>query len=118
MMIGKYPFRCLDCRERVWINIWLLSKHKRATCPRCLTLDVSPANTQTMRLGLWGKLLTGLGARGFYCAHCRRRFLTFKLAAAHRSAFAAPAETLAGAQPATTPASAGQEMASVASVGK
>jgi hypothetical protein len=78
MMLGTYPFRCLDCRRRVWINIWLFSRKKRPACPRCLALDVNPIDPATMRRGLWRRILVTLGAHGYRCNHCRRAFLAFK----------------------------------------
>ena len=80
MAMGIYPFRCLDCRERGWINIWLFSKGGNAVCPRCLGLEVTPAPTEGMRLKLSEKAMVTAGARGYRCATCNRRFLSFKRA--------------------------------------
>jgi DNA-directed RNA polymerase subunit RPC12/RpoP len=85
MAKGTYPFRCLDCRERFWINLWLLSKGKRARCPRCLTLELTPAQPQRMRLGLWRKVMLALGARGYRCSFCGHKFLSFKRSVAEQS---------------------------------
>jgi DNA-directed RNA polymerase subunit RPC12/RpoP len=108
MAVGKYPFRCLDCRERVWVNIWLFSSDKQAACPRCLNLDVSPVDVKTMRLSLWRKLLISRGAQAYRCNHCKRSFLSFKKP---------------GIRPITFPATADSEpirpeMASAAGAGK
>ncbi len=78
MALGIYPFRCLDCRERFWINIWFFSKRKQAMCPRCLLLDVVRYDAKNMRLGLWKRLQVAAGARGYRCSVCRHRFLSFK----------------------------------------
>lgn len=78
MALGNYPFRCLDCRERFWINVWLFSKGKHVVCPRCLRVDVASAPPQRMRLGLWKRLLVAFGARGYRCSFCGHRFLSFK----------------------------------------
>jgi DNA-directed RNA polymerase subunit RPC12/RpoP len=86
MALGIYPFRCLDCRERFWINIWLFSKRKYAMCPRCVLLDVIPTDPRKMRLGIWGKLELKAGARGYRCLVCRHRFLSFRRAGHSNSA--------------------------------
>ena len=80
MALGIYPFRCLDCRERGWINIWLYSKGQSAICPRCLGMEVAPAPTEGMRLKLAERALVTAGARAYRCATCNRRFLSFKRA--------------------------------------
>ncbi len=80
MALGIYPFRCLDCRERGWINIWLFSKGQTAVCPRCLGLEVTPAPTEGMRLKLIERAKITAGARAYRCATCNRRFLSFKRA--------------------------------------
>ncbi len=78
MALGIYPFRCLDCRERFWINIWLFSKGRYAMCPRCLAVDVGPSGLPRMRLSFTKRLLLAVGARGYRCSLCNHRFITFK----------------------------------------
>ncbi len=78
MALGIYPFRCLDCRERFWINIWLFSKGRYAMCPRCLAVDVGPSGLARTRLNITKKLLLALGARGYRCSLCSYRFISFK----------------------------------------
>ncbi|MDQ2843552.1 MAG: hypothetical protein M3Y72_21425 [Acidobacteriota bacterium] len=85
MAAGIYPFRCLDCRERFWINIWLFSKGKFAMCPRCFAVDVVPAELPRTRLSLSQKILLTLGARGYRCSACNRKFLSFKRSQAPKS---------------------------------
>ena len=85
MAMGIYPFRCLDCKERFWINVWLFSRSKHAMCPRCLSLDVALAAPQLMRLSLWKKLRLTLGARGYRCSACGFRFLSSKPVQAHKT---------------------------------
>ncbi len=80
MAMGIYPFRCLDCKERFFINIWLFSKKTTAVCPRCLTIEVTPASLEGKRLSLQERVLVAMGARGYRCASCGRRFLSFKRA--------------------------------------
>ena len=80
MALGHYPFRCLDCRERFWINIWLFSKGRYAMCPRCLAMDVRPSSLPRMRLNMTKKLLLAVGARGYRCSLCSHQFISFKRA--------------------------------------
>lgn len=80
MALGIYPFRCLDCRERFWINIWLFSKGRYAMCPHCLAVDVGPSALPRMRLNITKKICLALGARGYRCSLCGHRFVSFKRA--------------------------------------
>jgi DNA-directed RNA polymerase subunit RPC12/RpoP len=80
MAMGIYPFRCLNCRARFWINIWLFSKKTCAVCPHCLAMEVAPASLEGKRLSLLQKILLRMGARGYRCGSCNRRFLTFNRA--------------------------------------
>ncbi len=80
MAMGIYPFRCLDCKERFFINIWLFSKKTAAVCPRCLTIEVNPASLEGKRLSLLQRIQVAIGARGYRCSTCGRRFLSFKRA--------------------------------------
>ena len=78
MALGNYPFRCLECRNRFWVNIWLFSKGSQAVCPRCLAVEVLRTPTDAMRLGIIQRALVRFGARGYLCTICNRRFLSFK----------------------------------------
>ncbi len=80
MAMGVYPFRCLECKARFSINIWLFSKKTTAVCPRCLAIEVAPATLEGMRLSLLERLQVTFGARGYRCFTCGRRFLSFKRA--------------------------------------
>ena len=108
MALGIYPFRCLDCRERFWINIWLFSKGRYAMCPRCLAVHVKPSALPRLRLNTVKRLLLTLGARGYRCSLCNHRFISFKRAERPQSA--------AGDRPAGPSVSA--EMTSTVSAGK
>ena len=81
MMVGSYPFRCLDCNQRSWISVWLFSRLKYAKCPKCLGLELTPWSRRHYRLSFWGNLLSTFGARRYRCAACRYYFLSFRPAA-------------------------------------
>lgn len=78
MMIGSYPFRCLDCNQRFWVNIWLVSRLRYAKCPKCLGLELTPWSRRHYRLSFWQNLLSTFGAHRYRCAACRHYFLSFK----------------------------------------
>ena len=80
MALGTYPFRCLDCRERFWLNIWFSARGKCAMCPRCLICEVMPVPKESIRLTLRKRLLLGIGAHAFRCSVCRHSFISFKRA--------------------------------------
>lgn len=76
--LGYYPFRCLDCNHRFWINVWLFSKLAYAKCPKCLGCELTTWPTRHYHLSLWKKLLMTFGAHRYKCAGCRYRFLSFR----------------------------------------
>lgn len=78
MALGVYPFRCLDCRERFWINVWRFSRSKYVICPDCLVRDVVPISSKQMRIGLWRKILLAAGGRGYRCSVCKHGFVSLK----------------------------------------
>jgi DNA-directed RNA polymerase subunit RPC12/RpoP len=78
MSIGSYPFRCFDCNQRSWINIWLVSRMRYAKCPKCLGLELTPWSRRHYRLSFWKNLLSTFGAHRYRCAACRYYFLSFK----------------------------------------
>ncbi len=78
MLIGSYPFRCLDCNQRSWISIWLFSRLRYAKCPKCLGLELTPWSHRHYRLGFWRNLLSTFGAHRYRCAACRYYFLSFR----------------------------------------
>src|SRR6202012_267730 len=71
IVFGKYPFRCLICKERTWID--LFRKGKRVRCPRCLTADVVPAANLHFRLGFWKHQLLRVGGRAYRCSFCNEK---------------------------------------------
>jgi len=81
MTVGSYPFRCLDCNQRSWVNIWLVSRLRFAKCPKCLGLELTPWSRRHHHLNLWRNLLSTFGAHRYRCAKCRYYFLSFKPAA-------------------------------------
>lgn len=78
MALGHYPFRCLDCKERTWINLRLFSRAKQVRCPRCLSVDVLPVSPQRLRAGLWNQLRLMLGGHAYRCSFCTHKFVSFK----------------------------------------
>jgi len=78
MTLGAYPFRCLDCRQRFWINVFRLSKSKYVICPDCLVRDVIPISSRQMRMGLWRKILLAAGGRGYRGAVCKHAFISMR----------------------------------------
>ncbi len=77
MAFGDYPFRCLDCGHRSWINVLLLSKLKYAKCPRCMSLKVVRWPAKTLRVGLWQELMLAMGAQPYRCSVCHRTFVSY-----------------------------------------
>lgn len=78
MALGAYPFRCLDCRQRFWINVFRLSKSKYVICPDCLVRDVIPVSSRQMRMGLWRKILLAAGGHGYRCSVCKHAFISMR----------------------------------------
>jgi hypothetical protein len=78
MMIGTYPFRCLDCNTRFPVNVFLLSRLGFAKCPKCLSLDVSNTAKKVSRVRGVGKLMLIFGARRCRCKNCRYMFVSFR----------------------------------------
>ncbi|MGA8026168.1 MAG: hypothetical protein WB992_03425 [Bryobacteraceae bacterium] len=78
MALGIYPFRCLDCNQRVWVNIWLFSKLAYAKCPKCLGMQLTTWPARHYHLTLWNKLLMTFGANRYRCSVCRENFLSFR----------------------------------------
>lgn len=76
--LGTYPFRCLDCNYRFWINIWLFSKLAYAKCPKCLGGDLGNWAARSYHLSLRKKLLMTFGAHRYRCIACRYNFLSFR----------------------------------------
>ncbi len=76
--LGTYPFRCLDCNHRFWVNIWLFSKLAYAKCPKCLGRELTAWPSRAHHLSTWKKLLMTFGANRYRCLGCRYRFLSFR----------------------------------------
>jgi DNA-directed RNA polymerase subunit RPC12/RpoP len=76
--LGSYPFRCMDCNHRFWINIWLFSKLTYAKCPRCLGRELTDWPPRGYHLSTWKKLLMTFGAHRYRCPGCRYNFLSFR----------------------------------------
>ena len=78
MVLGLYPFRCLDCKHRFWVNVWRLPKAKSVRCPHCLNLDVTLSQYRAVRPSPWKRLLRAFGARRYSCPLCHHRFFSLK----------------------------------------
>ena len=84
MLLGRYPFRCLDCKERTWIDLRLFSSGKQVRCPRCLSLDVVAISPARLGGGLWKNLLLSIGGHGYRCSVCTHKFVSFKKPEQHQ----------------------------------
>ncbi len=82
MAIGLYPFRCLDCTRRIWVNVWFFSKLAYAKCPKCLGLQLTTWDLKHYRLTFWRNLCLTFGAHPYRCEGCRCNFLSFRPCAA------------------------------------
>lgn len=78
MALGRYPFRCLDCKERNWIDLRLFSTGKQMRCPRCLSVDVAPISSPRLGGGFWRNLLLSIGGHAYRCSVCTNKFVSFK----------------------------------------
>lgn len=78
MCVGTYPFRCLECNQRFWINIWLFSKLAYAKCPKCLSGNLTKWPRRNYKLSLWKNLMSTFGAHRYRCTGCRYNFLSFR----------------------------------------
>jgi len=81
MLLGRYPFRCLDCNQRFWVNVWIFSTLPFAKCPRCLSIRITDT-PKHHRLRVWKKLLITFGAHAYRCSVCRHDFVSFRRAEA------------------------------------
>jgi DNA-directed RNA polymerase subunit RPC12/RpoP len=77
MAFGDYPFRCVDCGHRSWINVLLLSKLKYAKCPRCMSLKVTRCTSKSLHLSFTNELRLSAGARLYRCTLCHHPFASF-----------------------------------------
>jgi DNA-directed RNA polymerase subunit RPC12/RpoP len=78
MALGIYPFRCLGCNRRVWVNVWLFSQLRYAKCPNCLGHELTNWPRSHYRVSVWSNLLMTFGAHRYRCAGCRYNFLSFR----------------------------------------
>lgn len=81
MAIGTYPFRCLDCNSRFFVNVLLLSRLAYAKCPKCLGSELTNWPRKGYHVSLAKKLALTFGARRYRCANCRYNFVSFRPAA-------------------------------------
>lgn len=77
-IFGTYPFRCLQCHHRFWINVWLFSKLAYAKCPKCLGRELTNWPRRTYHLTFWKNLMSTFGAHRYRCVGCRCNFLSFR----------------------------------------
>jgi hypothetical protein len=78
MLMGVYPFRCLDCDARFWVSVWLFSKLPFAKCPRCLSVELTTWPERYYHPTIWCNLLMVFGAHRYRCTPCRCNFLSFR----------------------------------------
>ena len=78
MLVGAYPFRCLQCSARFWISVWLFSRLTTAKCPKCLRSDLIAWPEKYYRPSFWRRLQYTLGAHRYRCAACRYNFVSFR----------------------------------------
>ncbi|SRR5579875_2550153 len=81
MAIGTYPFRCMDCNGRFFVNVLLLSRLAYAKCPKCLGWELTNWPRRAYHIGLAKKLALTFGARRYRCLNCRYNFVSFRPAA-------------------------------------
>lgn len=78
MLLGEYPFRCMQCGGRFWASIWMRSQLFAAKCPKCLRTDLLPWPEKYFRPTLWRRLQYTLGAHRYRCEACRHNFVSFR----------------------------------------
>jgi DNA-directed RNA polymerase subunit RPC12/RpoP len=78
MTAGLYPFRCIDCNQRIWASVWMLSKMQFAKCPKCLGLQLTNWDRKHYHQTFWRNFLMTFGAHRYRCARCRYNFLSFR----------------------------------------
>jgi hypothetical protein len=77
MALGIYPFRCNECGDRFWANVWLFNSWRWAKCPRCLNLKLSNWPKRHHRVTAWAQILSVFGAKKHRCSRCRTNFISF-----------------------------------------
>lgn len=78
MLVGRYPFRCMDCRERTWVDLRLFRRGQQLRCPRCLRHDVYAIPNERLHASWWNNLRLAMGGRGYRCAFCSYKFISLK----------------------------------------
>lgn len=78
MMLGIYPFRCNNCNDRFWANVWLFNSLRWAKCPLCLNRNLTDWPKRHYHVTTWAQLLSMLGAKKHRCSRCRNNFMSFK----------------------------------------
>jgi DNA-directed RNA polymerase subunit RPC12/RpoP len=78
MLMGVYPFRCLDCSARFWVSVWLFSKLPFAKCPKCLSTELTNWPEKYFPHGLRSRLALTFGAHHYRCHRCRFNFMSFR----------------------------------------
>ena len=120
--LGSYPFRCLDCNHRFWVNIWLFSKLTYAKCPKCLGRELTDWPPRGYHLSTWKKLMMTFGAHKYRCLACRYNFLSFRRAEAAAPAIQSEPQhepvLLSQSSPEQTPAPAPEETAKAQATGQ
>jgi transposase-like protein len=78
MLIGTYPFRCLDCNGRFSVNVFLLSTLAFARCRKCLGLNLTTWERRAYHVSPLKKLMLSFGGRRYRCPSCRYNFVSFR----------------------------------------
>ena len=78
MLLGIYPFRCLDCDARFWVSVWLFKKLPFAKCPKCLSGELIIWPEKYFHPTLRYRLLVAIGAHRYRCVPCRHNFLSLR----------------------------------------
>jgi DNA-directed RNA polymerase subunit RPC12/RpoP len=92
MLVGAYPFRCLNCGSRFWMSIWLFSKLATAKCPKCLGTELLIWPEKYFRPTFWRRVMYTLGAQRYRCNACRCNFISFRRRLVNQTASTPPSK--------------------------
>lgn len=77
-LAGRQVFRCRECRLRFRAQVWRLRDLIYARCPDCFCEALARWSPSHYGVSLWAGFRLLLGAQPYYCARCRRRFVSFR----------------------------------------
>lgn len=75
---GRHVLRCRDCHLRFRAQVWRFRDLIYAHCPDCFCDVLSHWSPSHYGVSLWAGFRLLLGAQPYYCARCRRRFVSFR----------------------------------------